>query len=302
MAQDMATNGAMITAAFKRQFHDAFEVKCQQTQSVLQALVKDRGPIQGSSFTINDMGLVEMQPSGSRFGDTVWSVPEAGTRLATMADYDLFVPIEPRDEPKLSANPTNEYMQACLAAEMRQRDRVIYNAFGASIQRKTIDGETYTATALPASQKIAASALPMNKAKIVRARKLFRQNHADKFQLYMIYNAEILEQILIDDELTKWDKETIQAIQDGDVAKKWAGFLWLPYEDLKEVSAGDPAVVTQTTFAVAQGGVHYGRNSISNFDIATRADKKNVKQIGGIASYGAGRSNEQKVVQIDFVV
>ena len=82
------------------------------------------------------MGMVEMQPSGSRFGDTVWSVPEAGTRLATMADYDLFVPIEVRDEPKLSANPTNEYMQACLAAEMRQRDRVIFNALGASIQRK----------------------------------------------------------------------------------------------------------------------------------------------------------------------
>ncbi|EPG3922467.1 phage capsid protein [Acinetobacter baumannii] len=302
MAQDMATNGAMITAAFKRQFHDAFEVKCQQDKSVLQVAVKDRGPIQGSSFTINDMGMVEMQPSGSRFGDTVWSVPEAGTRLATMADYDLFVPIEPRDEPKLSANPTNEYMQACLAAEMRQRDRVIFNALGASIQRKNIDGETYTPTPLPANQKIAAAATPMNKAKIVRARKLFRQNHADKFPLYMIYNAEILEQILIDDELTKWDKETIQAIQDGDVAKKWAGFLWLPYEDITSVTAGDPPVTTQTTFAFAQGAIHYGRNSISNFDIATRPDKKNVKQIGGIASYGAGRANEQKVVQIDFIV
>ncbi len=248
------------------------------------------------------MGMVEMQPSGSRFGDTVWSVPESGTRLATMADYDLFVPIEPRDEPKLSANPTNEYMQACLAAEMRQRDRVIFNALGASIQRKNIDGETYTSTPLPANQKIAAAATPMNKAKIVRARKLFRQNHADKFPLYMIYNAEILEQILIDDELTKWDKETIQAIQDGDVAKKWAGFLWLPYEDITSVTAGSPAVTTQTTFAFAQGAIHYGRNSISNFDIATRPDKKNVKQIGGIASYGAGRANEQKVVQIDFIV
>lgn len=302
MAQDMATNGAMITAAFKRQFHTTFEVKCQQDKSVLQVGVEDRGPIDGSSFTINDMGQVEMQPSGSRFGDTVWSVPDAGTRLALMADYDLFVPVEPRDVPKLSANPTDKYMQACLAAEMRQRDRIIFNALGASIQRKQVDGETYTATPLPINQKIAAAATPMNKAKIVRARKLFRQNHADKFPLYMIYNAEILEQILVDDELTKWDKETIQAIQDGDVAKKWAGFLWLPYEDITSVTAGDPAVTTQTTFAYAQGAVHYGRNSIHDFDIATRPDKKNVKQIGGIASYGAGRANEQKVVQIDFIV
>ncbi|MDA0697171.1 MAG: phage capsid protein [Proteobacteria bacterium] len=302
MPQDMATNGGMITAAFKREFHDAFEVQCQQKKSVLQVGVKDRGPIQGSSFTINDLGTVEMQASGSRFGDTVWSVPEAGTRLALMADYDLFVPIEPRDEPKLAANPTSEYMQACLAAEMRQRDRTIYNAFGASINRKNVDGETYTPTPLPAAQLIGASAAPMNKAKIVRARKLFRANHADTDILYMMYNAEILEQILTDDELTKWDKDTIQAIQDGDVAKKWAGFLWLPYEDIKSVTAGDPAVTTQTTFAFAQGAVHFARVPISNFDIAVRADKKNVKQIGGIASYGAGRANEKKVVGIDFVV
>ena len=302
MPQDMATNGEMITAAFKREFHDSFEIQCQQKKSVLQVGVKDRGAIQGSSFTINDLGTVEMQASGSRFGDTVWSVPDAGTRLALMTDYDLFVPVDPRDEPKLAANPTSEYMQACLAAEMRQRDRIIYNAFGASINRKQADGETYTPTPLPAAQLIGASAAPMNKAKIVRARKLFRANHADNETLYMMYNAEILEQILIDDELTKWDRETIQAIQDGDVAKKWAGFLWLPYEDIKSVTAGDPAVTTQTTFAFAQGAVHFARVPISNFDIAVRPDKKNVKQIGGIASYGAGRSNEKKVVGIDFVV
>lgn len=300
MAQDMATNGAMITAGFKRQFHDTFEVQCQQTQSALQVGVEDRGAISGSSFTINDLGAVEMQASGSRFGDTNWSVPGSGTRLALMADFDLFVPIEPRDVPKLAANPTDKYMQACLAAEMRQRDRIIYNALGASIQRKVVDGETYTATALPAAQQIGASSTPMNKAKIVRARKLFRQNHCDNLPLYMIYNADILEQILIDSELTKWDIQTIQAIQDGDVAKKWAGFIWLPYEELASVT--NAGVTTQTTYAYAQGAVHYGRNSIQDFDISTRPDKKNVKQIGGIASYGAGRANEKKVVKIDYIV
>lgn len=298
MAQDMATNGSMITAAFKRQFHDTFEVQCQQMQSVLQVGVEDRGAISGASFTINDLGSVEMQASGDRFGDTKWSVPEAGTRLAIMQDYDLFVPIEPRDTPKLSADPTNKYMQACLSAEQRQRDRMIYGALGASIQRKTTDGETYTATALPTKQLVGASGMPINKQKIVRARKLFRQNHADNVPLYMIYNADMLEQVLVDEELNPWDKQTIQSLIDGDVAKKWAGFIWLPYEDLKTSEDGK----TQTTFAYAQGAVHYGRNSIHDFDIATRADKKNVKQIGGIASYGAGRANEQKVVQIDFVV
>ncbi|EZQ12081.1 phage capsid protein [Acinetobacter sp. Ver3] len=301
MAQDIATNGGMISAAFKRQFHDAFEVKCQQTQSVLQVLTTDRGQIQGSSFTVNDLGTVEMEAMTTRFADTKWSVPEAGTRLVAMADYGLFVPIDPRDEAKLSANPTSPYMQACLAAEHRQRDKVIIAAAGASVQRKTADGESYTNLALPSTQIIGANATPVNKAKIAKARALFRKNHADNAPLYFIYNSEILEQILVDDELTKWDRDTIQAIQDGDVAKKWGGFIWLPYEDLPAGTGSTEQAPVGRTFVVAKGGIHYGRNSISNFDITVRGDKSNTKQIGGIASYGAGRSNEQKVVALDFV-
>ena len=298
MSQDFATNNGMITAAFKREFHTAFEIKCQQTQSVLQVLTNDRGQIGGSSFTVNDLGTVEMEKMTTRFADTKWSVPEAGTRLAVMEDYGLFVPIDPRDEPKLSANPTSSYMQACLSAEHRQRDRIIYGSLGASVQCKTTDGETYTPTALPAGQIIAASAAPMNKAKIAKARALFRKNQCDNLPLYMVYNSEILEQILVDDELTKWDRDTIQQIQDGDVAKKWGGFIWLPYEELANGAGG---ATEGRTFAVAKGGTHYGRNTISNFDIGVRHDKSNVKQIGGIASYGAARANEQKVVQIDFL-
>lgn len=298
MSQDFATNNGMITAAFKREFHSAFEVKCQQTESVLQVLTTDRGQINGASFTVNDLGSVEMKAMTTRFADTDWSVPEAGTRLAVMKDFGLFVPIDPRDEPKLSANPTSSYMQACLAAEHRQRDRIIYASLGASVQRKTTDGEDYTATPLPAGQIIAASSAPINKAKIAKARAIFRKNHCDNLPLYMIYNSEMLEQILVDDELTKWDRDTIQQIQDGDVAKKWGGFIWLPYEDLANGAGGADE---GRTFALAKGATHYGRNTISNFDISVRADKSNVKQIGGIASYGAARANEQKVVALDFL-
>lgn len=297
MSQDFATNNGMITAAFKRQFHDTFEIQCQQTESVLQVLAKDRGPIGGSSFTVNDLGSVKMQPMNNRFQDTQWSTPEAGTRLAVMRDFGLFVPIEPRDEPKLSADPTSEYMQLCLAAEHRERDITIYKSLGASVQRKTEDGEEYTATPLPASQIIAAGGLPITKQKIVKARTLFRKNHADKgSELYMIYNSEMLEQIMIDDEMTKWDRETIQNIMDGDVAKKWGGFIWLPYEELADGADNTEAV----TYAVAKGATHFGRNVISNFDIGVRLDKSNVKQIGGITSYGAARASEQKIVKIGF--
>ena len=298
MSQDFATNNVMITAAFKREFHTAFETKARTTESALQVICKDRGAIGGSSFTVNDLGDVKMKAMTTRFQDTDWSVPEAGTRLATMKDFGLFVPIDPRDEPKLSANPTSEYMQSCLSAEYEERDSTIIKALGAGVLRKTTDTEDWSPLALPVTQTIGASAAPMNKAKIVKSRALFRKNKMDKLPLYMIYNSEILEQILTDDELTKWDRDTIQNIMDGEIAKKWGGFIWLPYEELPD---GATAVTTGRTFAVAQGCVHFGRNVISNFDIAVRSDKSNVKQIGGITSYGAARALEQKVVQIDFL-
>ncbi|ENW15622.1 hypothetical protein L313_2805 [Acinetobacter haemolyticus CIP 64.3 = MTCC 9819] len=299
MSQDFATNNEMITAAFKREFHTAFETKARTTASTLQILAKDRGMINGSSFTVNDMGDLKMKEMTSRFQDTDWSVPEAGTRLAIMKDFGLFVPIDPRDEPKLSANPTSEYMQSCLSAEYDERDNTIIKALGASVQRKNADGEDYTATPLPASQIIGASATPMNKVKIVKARAIMRKTKMDKRgPMYAIYNSEILEQILIDDELTKWDRDTIQSIQDGDVAKKWAGFIWLPYEELPDGAGG---ATEGRTFFTASNAVHFGRNMISNFDIAVRADKSNVKQIGGIASYGAARSLEECVIALDYL-
>lgn len=323
MSQDFEVNNGMITAAFKREFHTAFESKARTTQSALQVLCTDRGQINASSFSINDMGDLKMKEMTNRFQDTDWSVPEAGTRLAIMKDFGLFVPIDPRDEAKLSANPTSEYMQLCLGAEYDERDNTIIKALGASVQRKTTDGEDYTPTPLPKSQIIGSNSAPMNKAKIAKARALMRKNRMDRRgPMYAIYNSEILEQILIDDELTKWDKDTIQSIQDGDVAKKWAGFIWLPYEELPDGepepteptdppdpteptdppdSFADELVAVGRTFFCASRSVHFGRNMISNFDIAVRADKSNVKQIGGIASYGAARGLEQSVIACDFL-
>ncbi|WP_151775911.1 phage capsid protein [Acinetobacter colistiniresistens] len=299
MSQDFATNNEMITAAFKREFHTAFETKARTTKSALQVLVKDRGAIGGSSFTVNDMGDLKMKEMTTRFQKTEWEVPEAGTRLAVMKDFGLFVPVDPRDEAKLSANPTSEYMQACLSAEFDERDNTIIKALGASVQRKTKDGEDYTPTPLPASQIISAGGQPVNKAKIVKARGLMRKTKMDKRgPLYAIYNSEMLEQILIDDELTKWDRETIQNIQDGDVAQKWAGFIWLPYEELPNGAGG---ATEGRSYFTASNAVHFGRNTISNFDIAVRPDMSNVKQIGGITSYGAARSLEECVIALDFV-
>lgn len=298
-------NENKITAAFVQQYHETYELQSQQNESRLLKTVVNRGKIQGASFTVNDMGIVEMQPSGARFGDTVWTTPDAGVRTVLMNDFDLFLPIEPRDLPKLKANPQDKYMKLLLSARNRKIDDVIYQALLANIPRKVVDDagvESTTATALPAGQIILAGATPINKAKLIKSKSLFRANECDEQngeELYISYNAAMLEQILSDTTLTSADFMAVKMLQEGAVGSKWLGYNWIAYEKLNNGAGGG---TERRTAAWAGTAVHFGDADITSFDITTRPDKKNVKQVGGVESMGAGRANENKVVAIDFVI
>ena len=296
-------NENKITAAFVQQFHDNYELASQQNESRLLKTVVNRGRIQGESFTINDMGQVEMTASGARYGDTPWTIPDAGVRTALMADFDLFIPIESRDIPKLKAHPNDKYIKLLYNAKNRKVDDIIYNAAIGSINRKSVDDAgvaTTTPTALPASQIILSAAGSL-KQKIIKAKALFRANECDEHngeQLYILYTSDMLEDILGDTTLTSADFMAGKMIQEGGVGGKWMGFNWIPYEKLGQGAAAGE----KRTVAYAGSAIHFGDANITDFDITTRADKKNIKQVGGVHSFGAGRANEKKVVAIDFVV
>lgn len=138
------------------------------------------------------------------------------------------------------------------------------------------------------------------KQKIIKAKALFRKNECDEHngeQLYIVYTSSMLESILGDTTLTSADFMAGKMIQEGGVGGKWMGFNWIPYEKLNQGAA----VGELRTVAYAGSAIHFGDAAITDFDITTRADKKNIKQVGGVHSFGAGRANELKVVAIDFV-
>lgn len=294
-------NKNMITAAFVQQFHDSFEIASQQKDSRLQAAVHDRGMITGASFTINDMGTIEMKQVTERFGDTVWDVPEAGTRNALMADYAVFVPVEKRDLRKLIADPQGPYLNLTLSAANRKKDDVIYRALLDTVLRKTSNTGAYAPIALPAAQKIVAGDTGMTKAKLIAAKAMFRRNECDEQngeELYITYNADMLTQILSDTTLTSADFMAVKMLQEGAVSGNWLGFKWLAYEKLDSVT--DAGVTTKTAAAWCKTAVHFGTGAEYNTDIGPRRDKNNTIQISVDASYGAGRAAENKVVAIDF--
>lgn len=296
-------NENKITAAFVQQFHDNYELASQQNESRLLKTVVNRGKIVGESFTINDMGQVEMAASGARFGDTTWTIPDAGTRSVLMNDFDLFIPIESRDIPKLKAHPNDKYIKQLYNAKNRKIDDIVYQAAIGTINRKSVADNgtaTTTPTALPAGQ-IILSGFGTLKQKIIKAKSIFRKNEADEHngeQLYILYTSDMLSSILGDTTLTSADFMAGKMLQDGGVGGKWMGFNWIPYEKLNQGAA----VGELRTVAYCGSAIHFGEADITGFDITTRSDKKNIKQVGGVHSLAAGRANEKKVVAIDFVV
>lgn len=287
-----------ITAAFVTQFHDSFVAAAEQKESRLESTVTSRGMITGSSFTANDMGTVEAAQVTNRYGDTEWTIPDAGTRSALMSDYDVAIPIERTDLAKLMANPQGDYLQRCIAAMNRKKDAVIYAAAKGSALRKTDESGTFAGVALPAAQIIADGGTGMTKAKIITARKAFRVNEADEHngeELYIAYDAGMLEDVLSDTTLTSADYMAAKMLQEGDISGKWLGFKWVPYEALT-------GTATKTTIAWAKSGIHMGTGENIVTDIGPRRDKRNLIQIYVAMSLGSVRVNESKVVTIDYTV
>ena len=295
-------NENKVTAAFVQQFHNTYEVASMQNESRLLKTVVNRGVIEGESFALNDMGQVEMTASGARFGDTPWTIPDSGVRTALMSDFDLFIPIEKRDEPKLKALPTDKYMKNLISAKNRKTDDIIYQAAVGGVTRTTVSdaGVKSVATVqLPAGQ-IILSGFGTLKQKLAKAKSLFRKNECDEHNgeiLNILYTSDMMISILGDTTLTSADFMAGKMIQEGGVGGKWMGFNWIPYEKLNQGAA----VGELRTVAYCGSAVHFGDAAITGFDISTRPDKKNIKQVGGVHSFAAGRANEKKVVAIDFV-
>ncbi len=283
-----------ITAAFVQQWDSAIRAEAQQKQSRLMQTVTNRGQITGDSFTINDMLAVELDPNTVRHGDTTWGDPGHTNRLAVMSDFYKALPLDRNDIPKMIVNPVTggDYMGALMSGKNRKIDDIIYAAARGTINSK--DG--VTANTLPSGQKIAHGSTGFTKAKIIQAKSIFRANEADEFEgeeLYMTYNSKALEDIMSDTNLTSADWMAVQMLQSGQIATKWMGFTWIPYERMVFSAS------TYYAVAYAKSGIHFGEGYVEG-NVTRRGDKKDLWQVSMGASFGAGRQDESKVVEIAF--
>lgn len=281
---------------FVTQWDKAVRMEASQKDSRLQSTVTDRGTVTGETFTINFMGDdgTMIAANTVRHSDTVLAETDHQARLVNMSDFFEAFPLDRNDIPKMEVNPVTggDYMKLLMAKKNRRIDDIIYRAARASQLRK--DG---TSVALPASQKIAVGGTAFTKAKLLATRKIFRRNEADQHageELYILYNDEMLDDILADTTLTSADFMAVKMLQEGDVSKKWMSFNWVPFNGIEKVGTD------YFTIAYAKSGIHFGKG-FEEGDVSKRGDKKNLLQVSMAASYGAGRQDEKKVVEIAFI-
>lgn len=291
----MMAGNTTITQAFVQQFDTTISQQAQQKKSRFEPRVKDRGNITGESFTANKLDAIEDTPENTtRHGDTVWSDANHSTRVALMQDFYQALPVDRADEPKVLANPTGDYMDSLLSAWNRRKDRIIYSAAIGNSQTK--EGAQI---ALPSSQIIAAGGTGFTKSKLIMTKKLFRANEADgeadtPQELFIAYTSDMLEDILNDNTLTSKDFLAIQMLQEGNVAGKWMGLNWVPYERVNNTAG------TLRTVAWAKDSIHFGTGFFEGKS-QRRGDKKDTMQVSAAGSVGAVRVWEYGVVAIDFV-
>lgn len=279
---------------FVKQWDTAVRTEASQKDSRLMACVTDRGSITGESFTINNLaddGSL-LEANSIRHGDTEWTLPTHSNRIVNMSDFYEALPLDRADIPKMLVNPVTggDYMAQLMAKKNRRIDDIIYRAARGNQLMKDA-----TTTALPSTQKIAHGGTGFTKAKLITARKIFRRNEADQHageELFITYSDEMLEDILSDTTLTSADFLAVKMLQDGDVSGRWMGFKWVPYNLTAESSVYYP-------IAWAKSGLHFGKG-FEEGNVSKRGDKKDTTQVSMAASYGAGRHDEKKVVEIAF--
>lgn len=281
---------------FVTQWDNAIRIEASQKESRLQSTVFDRGSITGESFTVNNLaddGSL-LDANTVRHGDTELSLETQSARIAQMQDFYRATLLDRNDIPKMLVNPVTggDYMRNMMSRKNRRIDDIIYQAARATVTLK--DASTIV---LPATQKVAVGGTAFTKAKLITTRKIFRRNEADKYageDLYILYNDEMLEDILSDTTLTSADFLAVKMLQEGDVSKNWMGFNWVPYNGISKVGTD------YFTIAYAKSGIHFGRG-YEEGKVTQRGDKKDAWQVSMGASYGAVRQDEKKVVEISFL-
>jgi len=210
-----------------------------------------------------------------------------------MNDFSNFSRLAIQDLPKLKANPQDQLLTRLHSKWNRKVDSVVYNALIGNAPRKEIGTDTYTNVALPATQILGDATAPITKQLLIDIRTKFMENECEE-DIYVTYNADLLNTLLADTTLTSADYLAGQMLQRGEISN-FLGFNWVHYEGIRSADG-----LSATGVAYTKSAVEVATNSISPLKIVEVETANRFHSIGHVEAIGAVRSDEKKVVAFKF--
>lgn len=282
---------------YTTQFDANWRHLVQQKNSRLREYVT-LDSINGKEKSYNTIDTAVMALINDRSANTRISDQAMAKRWIRPQQYDTAKLIDEWDEQLLGevVLPTSPIVQAHGAAYARTCDSVIISALGGN----AFTGATgTTSTALPASQKVAVNYVEsgaaansgLTIAKLRRAKFILDANEVDEEEeRIIVVSAKQLQDLLRTTEVTSADYNTVRALVDGAV-NTFMGFKFRRTQLLGLTST------VRSCFAYVKSGVVLAERGLkTHMDI--RTDLSHSLQIRSVASLGATRMEEKKVVEI----
>jgi hypothetical protein len=288
-----------IPEHYTTQFDQNWRHLVQQKNSRLREYVT-LDSISGKEKSYNQLSEAAMQLITSRSGETRISDQATAKRWIRPKAYDTAKLFDEFDEQLLGevVLPTSPVVQSHAAAYARTADQVIIDALGGS----AYTGETgVNPTALPSSQKVAVNYVESGNAansgltigKLRAAKYILDSNEVDEEEeRIIVVSAKQLQDLLRTTEITSADYNSVKALVDGSV-NTFMGFKFRKTQLLPLTVSTD---VRMTYVYVKSGIVLAERGLKTHMDV--RTDLSHSLQIRSVASLGATRLEEKKVVEI----
>ena len=288
-----------IPEHYTTQFDANWRHLVQQKNSRLREYVT-LDSISGKEKSYNQLSEAAMQLITSRSGETRISDQATAKRWIRPKAYDTAKLFDEFDEQLLGevVLPTSPVVQSHAAAYARTADQVIIEALGGT----AYTGETgVTATTLPNAQKVAVNYVETGSVansgltigKLRAAKYILDSSEVDEEEeRIIVVSAKQLQDLLRTTEITSADYNSVKALVDGSV-NTFMGFKFRKTQLLPLASATD---VRSTYVYVKSGIVLAERGLKTHMDV--RTDLSHSLQIRSVASLGATRLEEKKVVEI----
>jgi hypothetical protein len=288
-----------IPEHYTTQFDTNWKHLVQQKTSKLREYVTVDS-IQGKEKSYNQLAEAAMQLITSRSGETRISDQATAKRWIRPKAYDTAKLFDEFDEQLLGevVLPTSPVVQSHAAAYARTCDSLIIDALGGT----AYTGESgTTATPLPAGQKVAVDYVESGSvansgltiAKLRAAKFILDSSEVDEEEeRIIVVSAKQLQDLLRTTEITSIDYNSVKALVDGTV-NTFMGFKFRRTQLLPLVSATD----VRSVYVYVKSGVILAERGLkTHMDI--RTDLSHSLQVRSVASLGATRSEEKKVVEI----